>query len=174
MQKVEGLEGTILHTDFLINTGSKVGATGKAGFTWTNDQIKTKNLVSLSSKPVFESESSWAPCPHFQIAEKAVCDREKKDYQFELAMAGHFDKTMQYGTLVKFAHKNGKLGYNLCTLYFNQVSGKNTAGAFVTYDAAKKAYSSSLGLKMVQDDHTWKFKFSDSGMANAMLQWQLH
>jgi len=27
---------------------------------------------------------------------------------------------------------------------------------------------------LVQDDHTWKFKFADTGMACAMLQWQMH
>ena len=39
-----------------------------------------------------------------------VCDRAKKDYKFELALAGHFEKTMQYGSLIKFAHNSGKFG----------------------------------------------------------------
>lgn len=103
-----------------------------------------------------------------------VCDRAKKDYKFELALAGHFEKTMQYGTLVKFAHQNGKFGYHHCTLYFQHKNANTTAGANVAYDSATKKYASNVGLKMVQDDHTWKFKFADTGMASAMLQWQLH
>jgi hypothetical protein len=27
---------------------------------------------------------------------------------------------------------------------------------------------------MDQGDHTWKFKFSDTGLMHAMLQWKLH
>lgn len=55
---------------------------------------------------------------------------------------------MQYGTLVKFAHKNGKFGSHHCTLYFNQKSGANTAGASVAYDFASNKYNSDIGLKM--------------------------
>lgn len=103
-----------------------------------------------------------------------VCDRTKKDYKFEVALAGHFEKTMQYGSLVKFAHKGGKFGGQHCTLFFNQVSGSNTVGSAVAYDFEKKKYAVDLGLKMDQGDHTWKFKVSDSGAMNAMLQWKLH
>jgi uncharacterized glyoxalase superfamily protein PhnB len=131
-------------------------------------------MISASSIPVFESENSWSPCSHFQIGEKMVCDRAAKDYKFELALAGHFDKTMQYGSLVKFQNKDNKFGGYHCTMYFNQQSGANTAGATVAYDFASKSYASNLGLKFDKGDHVWKFKFNDKGDANAMLQWQLH
>ena len=42
------------------------------------------------------------------------------------------------------------------------------------YNYAKKAFSTKLGLKMKEDDHTWKVRFSDNGLAKAALQWQLH
>ena len=108
----------IIHHDGTID--GKNGYTPKIGVTWTNDQFKTKQMVSGLKVPVFESENSWAPCSHFQLGEKMVCDRAKKDYKFELALAGHFDKTMQYGSLVKFQHKDNKFGGYHCTLYFNQ------------------------------------------------------
>lgn len=81
---------------------------------------------------------------------------------------------MQYGSLVKFQHKDNKFGGYHCTLYFNQQSGPNTAGATVAYDFASKKYASNLGLKFDKGDHVWKFRFNDQGDANAMLQWQLH
>lgn len=42
------------------------------------------------------------------------------------------------------------------------------------YDYAKKAFSTKLGLKMKEDDHTWKVRVHDDGLARAALQWQLH
>lgn len=42
------------------------------------------------------------------------------------------------------------------------------------YDYAKKAFATKLGLKFKEDDHTWKLRFHDSGLARAALQWQLH
>ena len=78
------------------------------------------------------------------------CNRSEKKYEFELALAGHFDKTMQYGSLVKWNQNYDKeknpdckiLKGRECTLYFNQVSGKNTAGASVSYNFDDKKYSS--------------------------------
>ena len=71
------------------------------------------------------------------------CDRVGKKYEFELALAGHFDKTMQYGSLVKWNQDDkGKFGGRQCTLYFNQQSGSNVAGATVNYDFEKKKYAS--------------------------------
>lgn len=42
------------------------------------------------------------------------------------------------------------------------------------YDVTKKAFASKLGLALKQDDHLWKFRLHDSGLARAALQWQLH
>jgi len=81
---------------------------------------------------------------------------------------------MQYGTLVKFHNKNSKFGGYHCTLFFNQQSGPNTAGASIEYDFKEKEFKSLLGLKFDKGDHTWKFRFNDKGDVNAMLQWQLH
>ena len=86
-------------------------------------------MISATSVPIFESEISWSPCSHFQIGNKMACDRQNKDYQFELAMAGHYEKTLQYGTLVKFQNKDSKFGGYHCTLFFNQQSGSTTVGS---------------------------------------------
>jgi hypothetical protein len=118
--KVEGLEGVSVHVDAVVNTGAKKDVClPKIGVSFANDQIISKNYISATSVPVFESENAWAACSHFMIGEKMVCDRVKKDYKFELALAGHFEKTMQYGSLVKFANKEGKFGGYQCSLFFN-------------------------------------------------------
>jgi len=89
------LEGVSIHADGVINTGGKKdGLVPKFGVSWSNDSIMTKNYISATSVPVFESENSWSACSHFMVGEKMVCDRAKKDYKFELALAGHFDKVM--------------------------------------------------------------------------------
>ena len=87
------MEGVIVHTDVNLNV-AKNGCQPKVGVSWSNDQFITKNMMSVSAVPVFESEGSWKACSHFGIGEKMVCDRKNKDYKFELALAGHFEKTM--------------------------------------------------------------------------------
>lgn len=42
------------------------------------------------------------------------------------------------------------------------------------YDYGKKTFATKLGLKMKEDDHTWKVRFHDTGLARAALQWDLH
>jgi hypothetical protein len=75
---------------------------------------------------------------------------------------------------MKFGQVSGALAPTASTLYFSSSVGKNTAGAQMDYNYAKKAFSTKLGLKMKEDDHTWKVRFSDDGLAKAALQWQLH
>ena len=42
-------------------------------------------------------------------------------------------------------------------------------GAVVAYDFATKKFASKLGLKLPQEDHTWKFRLHDSGLTKVAL-----
>jgi hypothetical protein len=75
---------------------------------------------------------------------------------------------------MKFGQVSGALAPTASTLYFGYSSGCNAAGCQMDYNYGKKAFTSKLALKMKEDDHTWKVRFSDSGLAKAALQWQLH
>lgn len=84
-------------------------------------------------------------------------------------MAGHFDKTLQYGSLVKFQNKDSKFGGYHLKMFFNQKSGDKIAGATLAYDFATKKYASELGLEFHKPDHLWGFRFNDQGEAVGML-----
>ena len=94
---------------------------------------------------------------------------------WKVAMKGHFEKQLQWGMLW-----NGKnetltdLAIHDAAFYFNHESGNKTVGAEMKYDQTKKQFSTQVALNLKQDDHTWKFRLLDSGMARVALQWQLH
>ena len=94
---------------------------------------------------------------------------------WKAAMKGNFDKKLQYGMLI-----NGKaetlsdVTISDANCYFNHESGNKTVGAEMNYSQANKTWACQLGLNLKQDDHTWKFRLHDSGIARVALQWQLH
>jgi len=59
-------------------------------------------------------------------------------------------------------------------LYFNHENNGNVAGGEFAYDHAEKKFTTKLGLKLAQEDHTWKFRVHNDGLVRAALQWQLH
>lgn len=78
-----------------INVGPKKDQfVPKLGFYWENKKIMAEGKVHMIDKPVFEFWSTWAACSHFNVGKNMKCDRDNKKYNFELALAGHFEKTM--------------------------------------------------------------------------------
>lgn len=61
-----------------------------------------------------------------------------------------------------FAVKNSELN-------FNHQNDNKMMGAVVSYDHASKKFASKMGLKLAQDDHTWKFRLHDSGLTKVAL-----
>jgi len=148
----------------------------QVGFEFDNKDIKSKTYLTASSAPKFSSEFSWRACSSVTIAEKTDFDvkNAKETLTTQWGLAGHFEKSLQYGALMKFGQVSGSLAPTASTLYFNHTAGGNTAGCQMDYDYGKKEFATKLGLKMKEDDHTWKVKFHDTGLARAALQWQLH
>ena len=92
-----------------------------------------------------------------------------------LGFAGHFEKSLQWGLCFNYtaAHISTP-ALNSVNHYFNHTSGNKTVGAEMNYDVDKKTYGCKVGLALKQDDHTWKFRLHESGLARAALQWQMH
>lgn len=55
------------------------------------------------------------------------------------------------------------------TMYFNHAKGNKTVGAEMDYDMGTKKFGAKLGLAWNMDDHLWKFRLHDSGLARAAL-----
>ena len=91
----------------------------------------------------------------------------------EFGLAGHYDKAVQWGALLKYAG-DSSFQAKQNVLYFNHESNGNVAGCELSYDYGAKAFSSKLGVKLAQDDHTWKFRVHGDGLLRAALQWQMH
>jgi hypothetical protein len=146
------------------------------GFEFDNKDIKSKTYLTASSTPAFSSELAWRCCSHITLAEKTDFEVQKAadTLKTELGIAGHFEKALQYGALVKLGQLSGKIQPTHTTLYFNHSADGKTAGAQMEYDYVKKAFATKLGLQFKEDDHTWKFRFHDTGLARVALQWQLH
>ena len=140
------------------------------------DLIKSKTYLTASATPKFSSEAAWRACHCMTLAEKTEFDvkKAKDTFKSEIAFAGHFQKSLQFGTLMKLANVSGSIQPTHTSLYFNHSNGSNVAGAQMDYDYAKKAFATKLGLKFKEDDHTMKLRIHDSGLARAALQWQLH
>ena len=132
--------------------------------------------MSTSSNPQFSSEFAYRASSNLTVAEKTEFDVKDamKTLNAQLAIAGDFEQSIKYGALMKFGQVSGELAPTATTLYFSSSVGKNTAGCQMDYNYAKKSFATRLGLKMKEDDHTWKVRFSDNGLAKAALQWQLH
>ena len=95
--------------------------------------------------------------------------------KWALGLTGHFDKNLHWGLgLGGNTPTLAKTTLDTATLYFNKDSGSRAVGAEMNYSVAKKAFDCKVGLQFKHNDHTWKFRLHDSGLARAALQWQLH
>ena len=42
------------------------------------------------------------------------------------------------------------------------------------YDVTTKKFDCKMGLLIDNEDHSWKFRFHDSGLMRVALKWKLH
>lgn len=100
---------------------------------------------------------------------KSVLD-PMNNVKWTVGWTGHFQKELQWGLGVNGKSETlDKTAVTDTTLYFNHAKGNKTVGAEMKYDVGKKAFTSKLGLQLKEDDHTWKFRLHDSGLARAAL-----
>ena len=69
------------------------------------------------------------------------------------------------------AKTNDKGAFAVTDTYFafNHNNDGKVMGAQVNYDFATKKFASKMGLKLPQEDHTWKFRLHDSGLTKFAL-----
>ena len=87
-----------------------------------------------------------------------------------MALVGHFNKSYQWGALMNAKTSDrGAFAVTDSSLYFNQQNGGKIMGAVVDYDFVNKKFATKMGLKLAQEDHTWKFRLHDSGLTKFAL-----
>ena len=84
------------------------------------------------------------------------------------------DTSMQWGVKWNAKINNRVFSNHVFNYYFSHVSGSNTVGSHMTYDHSTRSWSSKFGLINRQADHTWKFRLSNAGLVNVLLQWKPH
>jgi len=152
--------------------------TPNVGFEYDNQDIKSKWNFSATKDPNFDFEFSWKACSGFHVGgtrKGNVMGLFKNDVESKTGMAGTFKDTgVFWGVSHGCIMNNFIFSKHMWDFYFQHKAGANTVGAHINYNNDAKKFSTVLGLQMKQDDHTWKFRFHDSGLMRVALQWQLH
>ena len=174
LNKIEGLENLNAKWEMTANTAK--GLTNhKMGLELENDTVKTKVMLTVDKNPTFNNESAVRTPWGFTFGTKntLLVTDPLKAHSGEVSVAGHFEKAVQWGMLYKHAYA-GTYAPKACSLYFNHENNGNVAGGEFAYDYASKTFDSKLGVKLTQEDHTWKFRVHGDGLMRAALQWQMH
>jgi len=86
------------------------------------------------------------------------------------ALAAHLNHHIRCGALYKAGTDDkGKFVSKDLTMNFNHRADKTDAGAELKYSFATKKIATRLGLKLVQADHTYKFRLHNNGLVVAAL-----
>lgn len=87
-----------------------------------------------------------------------------------MALVGCFNQATQWGALLNAGTSaKGVFAVTDTSVYFNHENAGRVMGAHVAYDFATKKFASKMGLKLPQEDHTWKFRLHDSGLTKVAL-----
>jgi hypothetical protein len=151
--------------------------TPKIGVEYDNSWVKSKTDVTADTKnPTLtmeasfrsneDDESAYTAGHKTSVALKAPMNNMKTS----MALVGHFNKNVQWGALMNAKTSDkGAFAVTDTGLYFNHTNDGNVMGANVNYDFATKKFASKMGLKLPQEDHTWKFRLHDSGLTKVAL-----
>lgn len=148
------------------------------GYSYMNDKVKHDMLVDTTGGHAAVSNTTYRAAPWLILGStekyKSILD-PLNNITWSVGAAGHFDKALQYGVLLDADSPTlADTSLKAATLYFNHASGPKTVGAEMKFDMAKNGFDCKLGMAFKQEDHLWKFRLHDSGVARAALQWQLH
>ena len=169
------MEDVKLLTKGTFNTNAKPLSFGAS---YMNDKVKFDMLIDSTGSNSATCNTTWRAAPWLILGStekyKSILD-PLNNITWTVGAAGHFDKALQYGVALDAASPTlADTSLKAATLYFNHASGPKTVGAEMKFDMAKNAFDCKLGLALKQEDHLWKFRLHDSGVARAALQWQLH
>lgn len=151
--------------------------TPKVGIEYDNSWVKSKTDVTCdSAKPQLTMEASFRHCEcdtcAYTVGHKTsvALKDPMNNLKTSMALVGHFNKATQWGALMNATTSaKGAFAVTDTGLFFNHENGGKVMGAHVNYDFATKKFASKLGIKLPQEDHTWKFRLHDSGLVKAAL-----
>jgi len=151
--------------------------TPKIGVEYDNSWVKSKtDITADSAKPQLTMEASFRTCEDCDSCYTAghktsvALKDPLKNMKTSMALVGHFNECCQWGALLN-AKTSDKGAFAVTdTLFaFNCHNAGKVMGAQVNYDFATKKFASKMGLKLPQEDHTWKFRLHDSGLTKFAL-----
>lgn len=175
LKQFEGFEDVRLLSNVQYNTKALPMA---FGFSYMPKTFKFDTLIEVSGNNKMITNWSWRATDWMNVActkQWANVTDPMNNIKWTFSTAGHVNKSTQWGwscngnspTIQETAIKDH-------TCYVQHEAGKYRAGAQLNYNFDKKAYDHKLGLMVKEDDHTWKFRLHNSGVARAALQWQMH
>ena len=166
---------------FNLTTLKEGAITGcRSGLDFHHDHVKALVTLTHSLKPEIDANFVWRCCGTkmgLVIGGAACFDSSApgENSKVALGFANHFtDSTFKAGAKWNASIVKNALENQVYNFYFNHAAKDNTAGVQLTYDQTAKQWASLFGLQLNQGDHTWKFRFHNSGLLRAALQWQLH
>lgn len=148
------------------------------GFKWNNSDVSVFAKSPLEN-PKIEHGVIYRGVDNHVFAAQHFFNTNFQDTFWRLAWASQFKDT---GIRWAFAHQgqqNGSIASadwkdSTTQFWAESQNGNYTCNGDISYDWGKHAYKSTVGLRIKQDDHTWKFRLHESGALQALLQWQLH
>jgi len=162
-----------------VNGSMSAGAmkVPKIGVEYDNSWMKSKTDVTAdSAKPQLTMEASFRSCEDCDTCYTAghktsiALKDPMKNMKTSMALVGHFNKCCQWGGLMNAKTSDkGAFAVTDASVYYNHQTNGKMMGAVVGYDFATKKFASKLGLKLPQEDHTWKFRLHDSGLTKVAL-----
>jgi len=151
--------------------------TPKIGVEYDNSWVKSKTDVAVdSAKPQLNMEASFRTCESCESCYTAghktsvALKDPMNNMKTSMALVGHFNEASQWGALMNAGTSaKGVFAVTDTSLFFNHNDSGKVMGAQIAYDFASKKFASKMGLKLPQEDHTWKFRLHDSGLAKFAL-----
>lgn len=171
----EALKPAKLHCKGDVNNGTFTNMW--SGIDFCNDRLKVRNLFTYSWSPKIEAHATYrCSCDRFTFGAKfeGAALEPAKQSKLALAVAGHFEKKMQYGIGWNTNIADKKLSGNVYNFYLNNQINQSTVGVHMEYNQDAKKWTSKLGYQHKLDDHTWRMRFHDNGLMKLALHWQLH
>ena len=176
IQQFNGLQNTHIFSYGEINNGAL--SPFDVGVEHKDDKFRFRATASTSlASPQLKFFGTWRACANstFGAEFNGPSTDLLNNSTVGLAYVSYFkDSGLQWGAQMNASVLKRAIENQRYTFHFNHKAGSNTVGAKVEYDHSAKKWASQLGLQLKQEDHTWKLRFHDTGLARLALQWQLH
>jgi hypothetical protein len=171
----DALKGMNHHWDGNIKDGSC-----GMGLSYRHDSKLWAKLMLTSpfgaARDAYTAHWTWTPCADFVLGGHGRGNMQSPLTNREMtycAEATFGTPGLRVGGKWDSLFNQWKMTNNVFTAYFNYSRNGRTAGARTDYTVGK-GFETKVGLQLEHEDHSWRFRFHNTGMMHAMLKWRLH